>query len=333
MSSSTSTIVPTAKYWWVNHRKAHRQEIDGECLWSPKSNKNGASNESYSNMTRVMPGDVMFSFASGAIRAIGVATGHAREALPPPSFGKGGHRWGDRPGWQLSVRFGELEMPLRTKDHATELAAVLPTKYSPIRESGGGNQGVYLAAVPDEMVAVLRRLLAGQLEKVVDEVVQSTGPELTEVMAEEAIQQRTDIGPSEKAILIKARRGQGIYRDNLERIEHKCRITGLLDRRHLRASHIKPWKDSTDAEKLDGFNGLLLSPHFAHLFARGYISFADSGDILISRDLNRAVVKCWGIDAGKNVGVFRPEQARYLDFHRREVFERQAGGRRNGGKA
>ena len=75
------------KYWWVNHRQTYRQELEGEYLWSPKKNQNGAKNLSYDNMIRVMPGDVVLSCADAAIRAVGVALGRTREAPKPPEFG------------------------------------------------------------------------------------------------------------------------------------------------------------------------------------------------------------------------------------------------------
>ena len=90
------------------------------------------------------------------------------------------------------------------------------------------------------------------------------------------------------------------------------------------------WCKANDAEKLDGSNGLLLSPHLDHLFARGYLSFSDPGDLLVSRYLNPAVLTSWGIALPHNVGAFRTEQCRYLEYHRREVFERHGGGRRQG---
>lgn len=138
--------------------------------------------------------------------------------------------------------------------------------------------------------------------------------------AEAEIDQRTDIGPTTKLALCKARRGQGVYRSNLERLEKRCRITGLKDRRHLRASHIKPWSVCSDAEKLDGHNGLLLSPHVDHLFDRGYISFTDAGGILIADTLDKKVLQVWGISSAGNVGRFRPEQCKYLAYHRRTIF-------------
>jgi hypothetical protein len=89
-ASSMRTVIPgfagylfvfqKPKYWWVNHGQTHRQELEGEYLWSPKRNQNGAKNVSYDNMIHVMPGDVVLSFAEAAIRAIGVALGRAREA-------------------------------------------------------------------------------------------------------------------------------------------------------------------------------------------------------------------------------------------------------------
>jgi putative restriction endonuclease len=315
-------------YWWVNHKQTYRQEIDGEYLWSPKKNKNGANNESYNNMTKVMPGDVVFSFADAAVRAVGIALGRAREAPKPPEFASAGDQWGTDPGWQVPVRFKELTAPLRPKEHASQLAPVLPGKYSPIRASGDGNQGVYLAALADPMADKLTRLLAGQVERIVEAIIRTTGGSLADDAAEERIQQRTDIGPTVKKTLVNARRGQGVFRERLERIERKCRVTGLLDRRHLRASHIKPWCECDDQEKLDGFNGLLLSPHVDHLFDRGHISFSNSGELLLSKDLNSLVLKGWGIAVPQNVGAFSAEQCRYLEYHRSHVFGRLDGGRR-----
>jgi predicted restriction endonuclease len=142
------------------------------------------------------------------------------------------------------------------------------------------------------------------------------------------IQQRNDIDPAAKTILVLARHGLGVYRENLEQIETACRMTGVLDRRHLRATHIKPWHQSDDQEKLDGFNGLLLSPHVKHLFDRGHISFTDAGSLLVSERMNDAVLNAWGLKRGQQVGAFGPEQSQYLAYHRAHIFEHKEGGRR-----
>jgi hypothetical protein len=312
----------STRHWWVNHKQTHRQEVEGEYLWSPKRNQNGAQNVSYDNMAHVIPGDVVFSFADAAIRAIGVALGRAREAPKPLEFGAAGEQWGTDAGWQVPVRFRELERPFRTQDHAAELASVLPAKYSPIRANGKGNQGTYLAAVPAAMVARLRELLAGQTEALVESITQTVDKTLAEDVAEAGIEQRTDIGPTEKLNLVKSRRGQGVYRANLEQIEKACRVTGVADRRLLRASHIKPWCKCDDREKLHGFNGLLLSPHIDHLFDGGFISFSDTGEMLLSKALDLSALRAWGLTLPFNVGPFRPEQCKYLAYHREQVFEK-----------
>lgn len=116
-----------------------------------------------------------------------------------------------------------------------------------------------------------------------------------------------------------ARVGQGLFRRRLESIEPCCRMTLVAEKEHLRASHIKPWRDATDDERLDGNNGLLLSPHGDYLFDQGFISFTDKGDLLISPDLNKAVLAQWGLEE-KNVGNFNCHQQAYLAYHRSKIF-------------
>jgi putative restriction endonuclease len=314
------------RYWWVNHKRTHSQELEGEFLWSAKK-KSGAAGggESYNNMTRIMPGDVVFSFCltRGAVRAVGVALTRAREAPDPFENGASG-----RPGWQVTVRFAELTRPWTPKNHISELVRLLPDRHSPLRSSGDPNPAIYLAAVPRKMAAAVRQLVGREIDELVEDIIQRAGGQFPDDVAEETLRQRNDLPPAQKRDLLNARRGQGVFRSNLEMVESACRLTGLLDRRHLRAVHIKPWRHATDAEKLDGCNGLLLSPHIEHLFTRGYISFSDSGELLVSRNLNPAVLDKWGLRLPRYVDAFRLEQCRYLDYHRNEVFERHVGGRR-----
>ncbi|HVW67721.1 MAG TPA: HNH endonuclease signature motif containing protein, partial [Steroidobacteraceae bacterium] len=314
----------------VNHNRTHREELEGEFLWSPKKKPSSGAAESSSNMTKVMPGDVVFACSLGdsALRAVGVALSRAREATNPLEFGRVRRQAGSQRGWHVTVRFAELPQPLPLKQHVEELARVLPEKHSPLRASGDGNPGIYLAAIPRSCTDVLRRLIGDELDVLIDELWQRAGSRFPDDVAEEFILQRTDLSPAAKLDLIKARHGQGVYRDNLQAVETACRLTGLLDRRHLRAAHIKPWNRSSDAEKLDGCNGLLLSPHLEHLFSRGYLSFSDAGELLISRHLNPAVLDKWALQLPRYVEPFRPEQCRYLEYHRRAVFDRPSGGRR-----
>ncbi len=317
------------RHWWVNHRQAPSQEVEGGYLWSPDKKKNAANNESYRNVLAAQAGDIVFSFADAVVGAVGVVLGRARETPEPAQAGAAGAKRKVVLGQQLPVRFITLKQPLRTMEHAQDLAAVLPKKNPPLSPSGVGIRGVYLSAVPEAMVIAVRRLLGGQVEAAENKVRSAIGAELLDERTEESIRRRTDIGPIEKESLIRARYGHGVFRQHVEEIEGGCRLTGLLDRRHVIASHIKPWRESDDREKLDGFNGLLFSPHVGQLFDRGYISFSDDGQLKVSRHLNPRVLKVWQLAPASKVEPFRSEQCVYLDYHRREVFEKHDRGRRS----
>jgi hypothetical protein len=139
---------------------------------------------------------------------------------------------------------------------------------------------------------------------------------------EKEILQRTNAKPREIQNLVKSRRGQGIFKSNVYLYEHRCRVTGTSMKQHLIASHIKPWRESSDKEKIDGYNGLLLAPHVDHLFDKGFISFADDGKLLISAKLNKNVLKTWGIPNTMNVGAFQSKQRQYLKYHREKKFQK-----------
>jgi len=153
-------------------------------------------------------------------------------------------------------------------------------------------------------------------------LVGSTNKNISENSSILKIEQRNDIGETEKLRLIKSRVGQGVYRKNLIKVEDKCRVTGLSDSNYLIASHIKPWGHSNDNEKLDGNNGLLLSPHIDKLFDNGHISFSNDGNMLISTRLNTDVLTIWNVNKVLNIGSFNRKQEVYLEYHRTNIFEK-----------
>lgn len=143
--------------------------------------------------------------------------------------------------------------------------------------------------------------------------------ELLENRAESEISQDPNITETEKQQLMKARIGQGAFRERLIAMWGKCCVTGCDYVSILRASHIKPWRDSTNAERLDKFNGLLLSPNFDALFDKGLISFADCGDVLISKSLPASVRKALGCSSEAKVRL-QAGHAKYMKWHREMVF-------------
>lgn len=311
------------QYWWVNQNQTYNFEVPGGYMWSPKANTNGAYNQFYENMKDVSPGDVVFSFKDTLIKAVGIATGHAETWAKPTEFKDVDNPW-NQEGWFVPVSFTELETPIRPKNYIDQLRPYLPTKYAPLQSNGNGLQAVYLANVPSGMAGVLITLLEGQVESIV-----MAGFEEGELLNEKdneheiEIQGKTDISETEKEQLIKARRGQGVFKTRVSLIERGCRVTGVEMAQHLRASHIKPWRASTPCEKLDGNNGLLLSPHIDHLFDRGYISFLPNGCLLVSPQLTRNVLEAWNINPKLTVAAFSTEQSVYLRYHNEYVFKSQ----------
>lgn len=140
---------------------------------------------------------------------------------------------------------------------------------------------------------------------------------------EKTIQIETDktISLTEKEHIVKSRIGQGRYRDLIIEKYKKCVITGIDDKRVLIASHIKPWELSDNTERMSQENGLLLSPTYDKLFDRGFISFNDTGRIMLSKYFSDKNFKRVGLSKGRIFNIqLTNEMKSFLEFHRDTVF-------------
>lgn len=132
-----------------------------------------------------------------------------------------------------------------------------------------------------------------------------------------------DLAPvtaTEREAITKARFGQGRFRDALLEAWKGCSVTGLFLPSILRASHIKPWRISTNTERLDPFNGLLLLPQYDALFDAGLITFSAKGSILLSRTLSSMHLPLLGIDTKSRLRVVHEAHKPYLSYHRTHIF-------------
>lgn len=121
--------------------------------------------------------------------------------------------------------------------------------------------------------------------------------------------------------LVDARVGQGKFRaDVLQLWNRRCAVTGSTTIDAIRASHIKPWRDSTNKERLDSTNGLPLVASLDALFDAGLISFEDSGRMLVSSKLSPSEREIYGI-VGKTLTT-KPlsKTATYLLYHRTTLY-------------
>ena len=125
------------------------------------------------------------------------------------------------------------------------------------------------------------------------------------------------LAPTTKKAMIQARVGQGLYRRNVIKAYRRCLITRVEQERLLVASHIKPWKHChrDPAECLSPENALLLTPTWDALFDKGFISFSDEGELLLSDGIEKSTKVALGIPKSIKVGL-TPGQRKFMKFHR-----------------
>lgn len=149
-----------------------------------------------------------------------------------------------------------------------------------------------------------------------------TTDDVAEVIAkgqEQQVMSDAMLTETQKSQIILARVGQGAFRKKLIKHWGECSATGCSQIDILKASHIKPWSESSNSERLDVYNGLLLSPNVDALFDKGYVSFDDEGKILISSyvsERNREILNCTTELSLK----LSPQHLKYLAWHREHLY-------------
>ena len=124
-----------------------------------------------------------------------------------------------------------------------------------------------------------------------------------------------------KDALISARVGQGMFRSQVLQLwNNRCCVTGSTTIDAIRASHIKPWRNSTDEERLDPYNGLPLVASLDALFDAGLISFESSGALIVSPLLSEKERHIFQVELGSLTKGPNELTAEYLAYHRKCVF-------------
>ncbi len=129
---------------------------------------------------------------------------------------------------------------------------------------------------------------------------------------------------TEREQIGKTRIGQASFRNELIKYWGKCSVTGVENLEFLTASHIKPWKESNNSERLNPFNGFLLNPALDCAFDKGFISFSNTGKILISPSLNREDANKMAINENLKLRRILPGNQEFLDYHLKNKFNREA---------
>ena len=296
-------------YWWVSQNKTFSLESKGGYLWAPKQDADGNVPFHWKNMEYVQPGDIIFSYFKQAIAAVSIALGSEQDADKPDAFDKG-EAW-ETKGSMVSCRYLVLPERILRKTLPVDILSILSGEYLPLNAKGTGNQS-YLFRIPPEAGRKLLEIAEGKL---------GVSLPLLENGSAGATKFHKAVAETERESLILSRVGQGQFREDLLDLwGSKCCVTGLAIPAFLRASHSKPWKDSNNAERLNKYNGLLLSPVLDAAFDRGFITFKSDGVIVLSSTINSQQWDILGIHSGMKIARLSAEHLPFIAHHNKHVF-------------
>lgn len=299
----------------VMQGETYQEEKNSGLIWAPETDKAGMVPPSYRRLMEVKKEDRIFHYVKGSIVAISVAKSGCRKERKP--FADGSSENEPAAGYLVPVDYRELENPLPIKDCLNDISGLLPVKYAAFKEDGSGNPG-YLYPCNEELAIVLLEGISQlniyvpqeeQLELAMEVVRITEHNPLTTLIAETIMELKTKI-----------QRGQQQFRSSLLPLWHKeCPLCGMDIDAVLKAGYAKPWKDSTDAEKINPYNGLLLCSNHEAMFTAGLISFTAGGRLHIAQKIPEQQYALYGLKKGMKISVY-PENGEFFKWHKRKIF-------------
>ncbi|WP_040209270.1 HNH endonuclease [Neobacillus jeddahensis] len=293
----------------------YQQERELGIIWSPQQDQGGLVPHSWSRMKEIQKEDRVFHYVKGFIVAISVAAG-PYQTVPKPTTVQY-ERNKNEAGNLVRVDYHELENPLQVKANLKEILPLLPIKYSAFQENGDGNSG-YLYPCNEELSIKFLDLIRDlniyqvdeeQLELSIDNVRRTEGNTLIPVMAE-----------TESELKTKMRIDHQKFRKTLMPLwRNQCAVCGIDLPELLRASHAKPWKDSTNDERLDPYNGVILCANHDALYDHGLIAFNGQGRLFISPLINPEDYEKYGLVPNTKIRLHQ-ENKPYMKWHKKHIF-------------
>lgn len=292
----------------VMQGETYHEERNAGLLWTPQIDKSGMVPHSWNRMQELKKGDRVFHYVKGAIVAISMVMKDCHKGTAPGKTER---------AFIAKADYREMDYPLPVREYFRVIEPLLPIKYSPFQEDASGNSG-YLYPCNEELAMRLLELISGlnvftveeeQLELAIEVVRRTTHNPLMALIAEMELEIKT-----------KMRRGQAQFRQSLQPLWHnECALCGIAIEEVLTASYAKPWKDSTDAERRDPYNGILLCANHAALYSAGLIAFTGGGSLRIASRIPEEDHALNGLAKTAKVPV-SPEHASYFRWHKRNVF-------------
>ena len=140
-----------------------------------------------------------------------------------------------------------------------------------------------------------------------------------EVISKERVVNYKKPNTTERSGLVTSRVGQGYYRQKIrEKWNYKCPVTDCDVLSILISSHILPWSECNDDERLDVENGIRLSPNVDSLFDKHLISFTNDGKMVLSSRITEEQINKLGIPT-KVVIPVSEGMKKYLEKHRQKT--------------
>ncbi len=138
------------------------------------------------------------------------------------------------------------------------------------------------------------------------------------------IEQNPEAGATERKADVRQRIGQDLYRKALMALWNgQCAVTGIDLPEVLRASHARPWADcEDDRQRLDPYNGFLLSANLDLLFDCGLITFDNSGNGILSVDIQPDQAAALGLEGDWGLRWIDEKHNQYLEYHRENIFRK-----------
>ncbi|GEM_PF-548761 len=300
-------------YYWVNIGDSQEEVEKHNFLWAPEYgiNKNGKRfvNASWKPVPKVKSGDVIICHSSKHVVYLAQATSDAYPHQRPDT--RTYDKW-KLEGFKIDVELIVLPQPIKNAEFKNEIidrfnSSCVPKLFNSRREVGEN----YMVSIP-EAVADIVLSAVGEAASKIHRPIRSD-----EDAAKKKKRKRKAYLERQKQAIVNARIGQGQFRkDVLELWDNTCPVTNITIPELLIASHIVSWALSDDQEKVDGYNGLPLSPNADKLFDKGLISFSDNGEILISPSLPIKTLNALGISEHTVINGLTGEHAYYLGRHR-----------------
>lgn len=279
----------TMKFFIAMQNELYEQQFNQQILSCSQKDPIGNVPHYYARMTELSKGDKIFHYSNGNIVAIGTIV------KPTISVFHEANNY----FFEAKIQYDIISTPLHVRTYWDEVKMLLPAAYAAFQKNGHDNGG-FLYPCNENLACLFMEKIA---------LLNSDEPILQEILETEAKVQAT------------MRIGHQHYKNKLLHLwHHECAICKINIPELLKASHAKPWRDATHQERLDPYNGLLLCAHHDALFDKGFISFNECGEILLSPVLIKAEPSIYGVNANMRIQLYE-ENLKYLLWHQSYVFK------------